>query len=285
MRPDELLIPAEEVRELTPEEVHEALTADPEVTLISDYLSGFLAPELAEQVKLRYEIDAGFRQRVGTIVEAWGAWPGASDFHVTAAESSARLQRIEAVDAERARASERQGPASTQGLRDRLHLRYWRAAALLLLAVGLSAAEWFRRVAWPQLTAPRVHHVEAAARENLNVYLGNGASAVLVPGSSLTWSDAPSPEGTRELHLDGSAEFRVRPGSREPHILLTPSARVQVTGTQFTVSTLDPLRTLVSVTEGTVLVHSRGARTTGLRELTAGEKALVIWGQTPLLAK
>ena len=75
MRADEWLVPAGEGRNLTRDEMREALSADPEVTLISDFLAGELSPDEALAVEARLRDDEAFRRHVTPVIEAWKAWP------------------------------------------------------------------------------------------------------------------------------------------------------------------------------------------------------------------
>ncbi|MBK9410499.1 MAG: hypothetical protein IPN47_21125 [Gemmatimonadetes bacterium] len=70
MRVNDWLVPAGEARELTRAEIEAGLYADPEVTLISDYLSKTLDDAQARDVERRLRDDEGFRTKVGPIVAA-----------------------------------------------------------------------------------------------------------------------------------------------------------------------------------------------------------------------
>jgi anti-sigma-K factor RskA len=93
MRPDEMLIPVGEARELTPAEMAETQHEDPEVTLITEYLLGELTGDAREAVARRLEEDSAFRGRVGMIVAAWEHWPGPQDFALPAHEVHASWER------------------------------------------------------------------------------------------------------------------------------------------------------------------------------------------------
>jgi ferric-dicitrate binding protein FerR (iron transport regulator) len=292
MRPDDLLVPAEPVRDLTPDEIEAALAEDPEVTLISDYLTGALDAEAAAAVARRLEEDAGFQERVGPIVRAWHAWPGPTDFVQNDTETATRWERIVArSDAWRAGEGGRDrawrnDDDAARARTARRQQRIWQLAAVLLLAVGLPLAGWAGASLWPRLTAPRVLVEQAPPGDGSTATVGPNSMVSLAPGARLTWRDRPDDRGRRELFLDGSASFMLTPLRAGEYLVITPAARIIVAGTRFDVQVTDPSTTLVTVHEGKVVLEARGnARGFDLLPLGAGEQGRVVWGAPPRRAQ
>ncbi len=292
MKPDDLLVPAAEVRERTPEEIAAALADDPEVTAISDYLAGALDAEAAALVARRLEEDEGFRQRVEPIMRAWAAWPGPADFVQPQEATAARWERIVArADARRAVDAKgddgwraQLGPARRDGTGRRL--RVWQLAAGLLLVVGVPLAGWAGATLWPRLTAPRVLIDEASARDGRTVAVGPNSWVSLAPGARLTWRDRPDDRDRRELLLDGDATFTLTSLRAGEYVVITPAARIVVTGTRFGVRMTDPATTLVTVHEGRVMLESRGAsQASEPLALGPGEQGRAVWGVPPRRAR
>lgn len=292
MRADELVVPAGDGRQLTPAEIDDALAADPEVTLISDYLAGALGAEAAAGVERRLRDDAGFRARVAPIVEAWEGWPGPEAFIESEGELAASWERFLMTAARRrtgddatrevTRARGNEGDGNRRAVR---RLRRWQLAAALLLAVGLPLASWVGATVWPRLTAPALMVDEAPAREWKTVIVGERSWVSLAPGGRLTWRSQPGETGVRELWVDGDAHFRLATLTGGQYVVLTPSARVLVTGTEFNVEMVDPSTTVVTVTHGTVIVESRGPTRHDPLQLAVGAQAQVTWGVAPRRVK
>ncbi|MFN8670249.1 MAG: FecR family protein [Gemmatimonadaceae bacterium] len=285
MRVDEWLVPAGEPRELTSAEIEEALAADPEVTLISDYLARALTPEQAAEVERRLQDDAGFRSRVAPIIEAWKAWPTVAEMTIPEEQLAESWQRFLAKAAWRGDAR-RSGAAGHDAGRgdDRStlrRLRRWQLAAGLLLMVGLplsiGGTLWVQARRLP-LT---VHMEESSARDFKIVRLEGRGWVTLTPESRLTWKDGTGANGERELYLDGSATFRLEHVTSGQYVVVTPSARIHVTGTEFEVRVEDPATTRVSVRSGTVVLAPRGPRVGAYLELRVGETGEVTWDDIP----
>ncbi len=284
MRPDEYLVPGGEVTPLSRHEIEQALGDDPEVTLISDYLAGALPPGDAEAVERRLRDDQGFAERVGPIADAWQRWPGAADFALSPDELAASRERLLARMDREAKAPSAPSGRSLRGRPTmdsdaRRRLRRWQLAAGLALAVGLPSAAWVGATLQRRAMPPRTHSMQAMGRDRMPVPLGNGSLALVESGSRVTWSDAPDTGQVRELLLDGEAQFQLRHIQAGHYIIVTPAARVIVTGTDFRVSAMDPAVTTVVVYEGTVVLESRGVRSAPLLSLGAGERGMAIWGQ------
>lgn len=285
MKEDEWLIPVGAPRALSPEEIREALEHDPEVTLISDYLAKELTPDQAREVEQRLEDDEGFRDRVAPIIEAWRARPTLRDLEISEEEMGARWQRFLGKAAWRSHdGGEGAGARDTNDAEPRRlarRVRQWQLAAALLLLVGWPLVGWGAAYLASRASAPRLHVAEASGREWTVANVGGDSWVTLSPGSRLTWPETTDGNGTRELHLDGSARFRLAPLAAGRYVVVTPSAHILVTGTQFEVTVDAPSATRVRVDLGRVVLQSRGARGDGELELRVGETGEAHWGEPP----
>jgi ferric-dicitrate binding protein FerR (iron transport regulator) len=154
------------------------------------------------------------------------------------------------------------------------------AAATLLLAVGVPTGVWLGVTIWPRLTAPVVMVTEGGDNSSATARLDGASSAFVFPESRLTWSDRMNTKGVRELHLVGTAMFRLAPLKEGMYVVETPSARITVTGTAFTVWMPNPSTTRVEVQEGSVLLESLGMRGGAPVTLLVGEQGEAVWGTT-----
>ena len=158
MRADEWLVPAGEGRNLTRDEMREALSADPEVTLISDFLAGELSPDEALAVEARLRDDEAFRRHVTPVIEAWKAWPSSRDVAVPEHELAASWQRFLAKAAwkrEGAQATSVQRPADPpRDTRAPYRVRRWQLAVRFGVRGGFALLCHFtalcRRLLQPQ---------------------------------------------------------------------------------------------------------------------------------------
>lgn len=290
MRPDDLVVPAGEIREWTRAEIEEALHADPEVTLMTEYLLGELGGDASAEVERRLREDAAFRARMAPVMEAWNRWPGPRDFSMPADEVAASWDRLErkataagllpALEHQAGRpAGERHGEAEAPSAVRRT--RRWQLAAGMLLAIGLPGAVWFGATLWPRLTAPKVTVTSARPADGTTVMLDDHSVALVWPSGRLTWPDRANARGVRELQLDGDAMFRLAPLKAGAYVIVTPSARIVVTGTVFTVTMPNPSTTRVSVEAGSVVLESRGGVGGAPVTLTVGETGEAVWGEAP----
>ncbi|MBK8649726.1 MAG: FecR domain-containing protein [Gemmatimonadetes bacterium] len=145
--------------------------------------------------------------------------------------------------------------------------------------VGLPAALWLGGTYVRRSAPPQVHMVDVPARESQVARVSDDSWAVVSAGSRLTWRDAASEGGVRELVLDGEARFSMTKVQAGHYVVVTPAARVIVTGTEFTVDATDPVSTKVRVTEGRVVLASRGADAAEPVALGVGERGVATWGQ------
>jgi len=291
MHADDYLVAADPhaARALSDAEVRQALDADPEGALITDYLVGALAPAQAAEVERRLREDEGFRERVGPIVEAWQAWPTARDVsvsaHVVATNWQRFLDEVKRREHEDARARDLAGDAgdgashrSPGGHRHRL--RRWQLAAGMLALVGVPAAAVGGYVLARRLAPPRTFVLEAA-RESKLARLGDDAWVTVEPGGRLVWDERPSANGVHELFLDGGARIHALGVPDGRLVVITPSARLIVNGAAAYVDASDPARTRVLVDQGGVVAGSRSPRALPLLALGPGEQGVIMWGQPP----
>lgn len=309
MRPDELLTSGGEMVAPAPHAGSTPPADDPEVALITEYLAGALAPNAARAVEARLRDDAGFTERVGVIVAAWDAWPTGRDFSLPEGELAEEAQRFR-VAAEQlvrrqeesargeARAHSPHAPQEHPRVHDRdaaggdgfrqmqRRLRRWQLAAGFVGAVALPAAVggavWVTQRMTAPVLHPETHRVGAAPGGSVPVRLPHDALAVVQDGGRLTWTDSADANGIRELYLEGGAQFEMQRVPVGHYVVVTPSARVIVTGAAFEVTTVDPAVTTVAVREGTVVLESRGGRPAPLLPLGAGERGQALWRQSPL---
>ncbi len=285
MMEDEWLIPAGAPRALSPEEIREAIEDDPEVTLISDYLAKELTPDQAREVEQRLQDDEGFRDRVAPIIEAWRARPTLRDIEISEEEMGARWQRFLAKAAWRSyEGGDGGGRREASGAEQRRlerRVRQWQLAAALLLLVGWPLVGAGAAYLASRASASRLHVAEASGREWSAVNVGGDSWVTLSPGSRLTWPETTDGNGARELHLDGSARFRLAPLAAGRYVVVTPSAHVLVTGTTFEVAVDAPSATRVRVDLGRVVLQSRGGRGDEELELRVGETGEAHWGEPP----
>ncbi|MBK8059504.1 MAG: FecR domain-containing protein [Gemmatimonadetes bacterium] len=312
MRPDEYLTSGGDARELTPQELELAKREDPEVVLITDYLAGALPPDEARAVAARLQGDPAFYQRVGVIVEAWHAWPTARDFALPEEELATESRRFrregeqllrmgerapwgdddaardDAVhDRARDRARDVRRDALNEAWRDtafrqlQRSTRRWQLAAGLIAVVALPAAVWGTLRLTAPVPRPEYRMVRPGAEESIPVRLDDDALAVVDAGARLTWNDSANANGTRELFLEGVAQFQMRRARKGRYVVITPSARIWVNGSDFQVRAVDPSVTKVHVQDGEVLLNSRGDATSPLLTLRTGERGVAYWRQAP----
>jgi ferric-dicitrate binding protein FerR (iron transport regulator) len=135
-------------------------------------------------------------------------------------------------------------------------------AAAVVVIVGLIAVSsyWTYYASSPGVTETAANvqmqnlYVDSEKRADLT--FSDGTRVTLNAASSLRF---PSEfRGTeRQVYLDGEAFFEVAPNERQPFIVQTSSARIEVLGTKFNVQAWEEDQSLgVIVQEGRVLVES-----------------------------
>lgn len=146
-------------------------------------------------------------------------------------------------------------------------------AAVLALAVGLA---W--GAGWSSGMLPGSVRYFMAEEARRQVRLPDHSQVELNQRSGMLYLGFR--DRRQVLLRDGEAWFNVRRDVDKPFVVSTDNASVRVTGTHFNVWTA-PVQTIVSVTEGTVLV-SRNEDGDGLNqgaELTAGMQGVVSQGR------
>lgn len=294
-------------REPSTAEVQHALASDPDGALIADYLTRSLPADARAAFERRLRDDDAFRSRVETIRAAWDAWPTAGDFTRSDEERAASYERFlvkwearqgDDTSLDDARVATAGGARDTgSDATSRLHLRQlrelrrWQLVAgflgvLLLGGVPLAAWTGFttaQRLQPPQ--PPRTYSVEATARESKVVDVGLNASVSLDPGSRLTWSEAPGPNGAHELFLDGAAQIHAPMAAVGKFVMITPTAHLILNGAVARVDASDPALSRIAVEQGTIVVASRSRTNFELLPLGAGETGIVLYNQPPRIVR
>ncbi|MEP7384308.1 MAG: FecR domain-containing protein [Gemmatimonadota bacterium] len=276
----------EQMREFTPEEIEAALAADPEVTLITDYLSRSLTTEQMLAVNRRLDDDAGFRARMMPILTIWNAWPTDDDFDELAEEEEQdRWPQGGRSGAHAHAGPDPRAPHASLPSRDLRQLRRWQLAAGVVFAALVASNSW-TTINWkPWVNLPADHVAEAPANDERIVRIDGGSTVSLKAGARLAWHDRPSDSGFRELLLVGSAYFDLRSANIGEFILITPAARIVVTGTSTSVDVNQLATTLITVGTGSVMVEGVGVRNNEPLHVGPGDVAQVSWGQLPRRAR
>ncbi len=139
---------------------------------------------------------------------------------------------------------------------------WWRVAAILVIAGGLSwlAKSTFMRV--PVVYQKQVAQAEVKLDEKINadkspqtISLSDGSTVRLVSGSKLSYSDFSGAQ--RVVYLDGEGYFDVAKDTSKPFVVYAGQIKVLVLGTSFkVVSHTGQYRSNVTVTAGKVKVSA-----------------------------
>lgn len=160
------------------------------------------------------------------------------------------------------RKEEQAGPAEPVRFpaRSRSRLAVWAAAAVVLLASGLSV--WF--LFQGEKNDDENTYTAFTEGKNLATYVNNspgnqshlledGSSVILEPGATLSFP-VTFQETSREVFLSGTATFEVRKDVERPFIVYSDKLVTRVLGTRFIVRAPLNGETIVEVTEGKVSV-------------------------------
>ena len=161
----------------------------------------------------------------------------------------------------------RAGPRSPRRPSNRQSVRRWVAAATAVLAIVVAVWWWTQPV---ELSAPAGTTVSRTLPDGSTVAL-HGDTRLTYPR---TFTSVSLLEAERRvIQLEGEAYFEVEPGGR-PFVVQTPSVRVEVVGTAFSVRSRsgEPDDTHVALTEGTLRVTTPSAPDTQ-RTLRPGQVA------------
>jgi ferric-dicitrate binding protein FerR (iron transport regulator) len=119
---------------------------------------------------------------------------------------------------------------------------FWRVAALLVFALGVSFLVWEKAEEPLQNTTSDSSQVfvtkQALPGQRLTVTLPDGSRVKLNAGSRLRYPARFAPE-TREAYLEGEAFFEVAHNSERPFTIHTSSLQVQVLGTSFNINAFE----------------------------------------------
>jgi ferric-dicitrate binding protein FerR (iron transport regulator) len=269
MTRNSLTPPGPPIPELSPAQIDEMTTADPEVALITDYLANELPRAEREALEHRLASDADFRDRMLPYLAIWNA-----------PTDLAAMDADDEDDRQQARGA-RTGAPTGDSARQLRRIRRWQLAAVaagaaFLVTGGTLGFDWIQR-----RTRLAAVMAEAPANDGKTVMVGEQGWVLLGPGSTLAYRPVYDEHGVQPLRLDGSAEFRLPVGGRDAYVVLTPSARILVTGTVFRVTVDDPSTTLVKALQGQVVLESRGGESYGSLVIGPGEVGQVRWGQAP----
>ena len=157
---------------------------------------------------------------------------------------------------------------STHATRTTFWLRRWKAAASIVVLLGISFLLYF-------YFANNAAVVVTAQTENIEQVLPDGSVVSLHAGSQITY---PSRFGkhSRQVELTGEAYFKVAHDKTKPFIVASGDARVEVLGTRFNVNTISPSGNMeVVLTSGKVSVYYKQKPKENI-VLLPGEKAELI---------
>lgn len=174
----------------------------------------------------------------------WPASGSESSSSSEATSSSVRSQRSAGPDRKASRTN-RSAQRRTSVWRWPARIGLGVSALVLAVVMVSSLSDGLRRTT-----------VSADSGAPIEVALGDGSTARLGPGASLTF--VPGPSFDRSVSLSGNAFFDVRPDTRRFSVS-TPDAVVSVLGTQFGVETQDGLTEVVLV-QGKVAVSGLANR-------------------------
>lgn len=202
-------------------------------------------------------------------------------------------QRSEALLAKILERKEQMGvkeaPAKLIVLRKRWVVYTAYAAAILLIIAGLYLL--IPHVPKAAVSAP-VAGGSAAPRERLTRYSNTGNSrltlglpdsstVILLPNSAIAWQEPG--EQRREVRLDGTAYFRIKPDAKRPFTVYANTIATTVLGTEFTVDAAPDGRVIVRLVSGKVRVYStENASAVATRDLKPGEEETIDKGLASL---
>lgn len=134
--------------------------------------------------------------------------------------------------------------------------RWLAVAAVITLAVGALLPFLSKRME-PSDTKQQLAKVNQQAEPNNFVELPDGSTAILAPGSKISYSETFSKQPERSVFLTGEAYFDVMPDRSKPFVVYTGKVRTMAVGTAFSVRALKGEESImVTVTEGKVKVHN-----------------------------
>lgn len=253
---------------------------DPDMALVSDYITGELSEAQAAAVRQRIATDADFRDLAEPLL--------------IAAEHGPRFQPMPRAHLERKWlelrrriglpdiAADAARDPSLDGFRATIKRERRRAirngalgiAALILIALMPQAVDLYRR-------ADNSWTFSGRGQAETRLPLPDGSSALVGPNTTLVGRR----DMARSYHVNGEVTFDVVRATT-PFSVTTRSAHIQVVGTRFTVHAYAGEPTMVTVIEGVVLVREvddDGKPAGDSLSLTPGQRARVVRGYPPLM--
>ena len=251
---------------------------DPDMALVSDYLSGELTEEQNAMVREKLVKDPAFRDLAEPLMLAYEHAPrraplpreelerrwlelrrriGLPDIPGHERKPDAEMTRFRSEVEHTKRSS-----------RKRMIFAFAAVMVLTLVPPGLMLVNKIR--------SSQVERTAWGSTEIMS--LRDGSRATLQSGTRLVQIGEASVG--REYVLTGEAAFEVTPGTT-PFVVWTGSASITVTGTKFTVHAYSYEPTQLSVSEGSVVVQPRNedGDPFGLQvKVTAGQRARIIRG-------
>jgi len=255
---------------------------DPDMALVSDYLTGELSEEENSRVRERLHKDPAFRDLADPLILAYEHGPKATPLSRVDLERKwlDLRRRIGLPDLPGART----GPdPQVERFRAEVHRsdRNTRTRRIVVFAASLLMV----------IGVPVVYGVYTLFHSNDHTTWGvtqtvdmlGGSTATLASGTRLL-KQLDFGTKNRSVVLRGEATFDIVPGSGPPVEVATQSAYIDVTGTAFTVHAYESEPTTVTVTRGTVIVQGRDGALNRIGtplNVTAGQRVRVVQGYQP----
>ena len=280
------MTPTRRWRDMTDAEAEAALERDPDLVLITDYLTGDLSPDERQQVQERRESDPAFAARMAPLAEVWQEAPVAEPVPRAKLEAMWRdvRERAGLRPLEDAPAPERRRTLVDR-VRDstRLQTISWRTGhaaflAFLFWMTVATASDPNTMLLVQRLRGTLV--MANAIGQPMQVTLADGTVLRIGPRSSLRYPADWADRSERVIRLDGEGEFEITHRSGGRVVVRAGALEAIVVGTRFRVMSWPSGAAEVTVVEGVVQVRSV-ARRGAMLELRAGERAHVEPGEAP----
>lgn len=277
----DLFRPLDDEREVQQAQLDRDL--DPDMALVSDWLSGDLTEAENARLAERFQKDDGFRALAEPLLAVYrhDARRAATPPHVLDSKWHQLRQRIglaptaSSVSDDAAERFRLDLERHKRALKRRA-LYAW-AAMILFVAVLPQTGRIYHRIADLRYST--------AIGETRRIPMTDGSEVTLAGGSRLVLDGDFSPTW-RQVILTGEATFDVAPirNGGAPFVVNTQSAVITVIGTVFTVHAYEGEPTLIDVKEGTVRVHlrDRHGETAGgpVFTLSAGQRGRAVRDHT-----
>ena len=255
---------------------------DPDMALVSDYVSGELDADREAEVRRRIATDPEFRALAEPLLAVYADRPALEYDRDDLARSWEEITRRIGIAANPPAPGD---PAVVDFKRDVKRNR-GRSARM----IGWSVAALIMLTILPRAGAFVYHAREDAGRTAWNSTttrpLADGSVAILGSRTRLVQIGDLASDAERWVVLDGEVTLTVKHIPGRSFIVRARSADIEVTGTRFTVRSYGEAETIVTVKEGSVRVKARaleGKRYVGTLDLIAGQTARVHRGFAPEL--